>query len=141
LFEVIQKRQHGRSEAGEKLTAALIKALEDAIPGRHHDPLVPALTRKLVGDETADSLAIPRATGLTRVRLAALLGAWSFAARVLSRFHRDRPFRFASEKLHKAIMVKMGGMHGVAFDVPPEFEKRWFPEGRPPAPPAPAAQA
>jgi hypothetical protein len=28
-------------------------------------------------------------------------------------------------------MVKMGGMGGAAFDVPPEFVARWFPEGPP----------
>jgi hypothetical protein len=26
----------------------------------------------------------------------------------------------------------MGGMHGVAFDVPAEFVARWFPDGQPP---------
>jgi hypothetical protein len=39
LFEAIQRRQHGHSEAGQKLTAALLKAVEDALPGEHHDPL------------------------------------------------------------------------------------------------------
>ena len=127
LFEAIQKRQHGPSEAGRKLTAALLKSLEDALPGTHHDPLVAALTRRLVGDSTADVLAIPRARGLARARLAAVLGGWALAARVLRRFYKRRPFRFASESVHKAIMEKMGGMHGAAFDVPDEFVKRWFP--------------
>jgi len=127
LFTAIQRRQHGKSDAGQKLTAALLKALEDAIPGRTHDPMPAALTRKLVGDSTADSLGVSRATGLTGLRLAALLRMWSLTAAVLTRFYDDRPFRFASEKLHKAIMVKLGGMHGVAFDFPPEFAARWFP--------------
>jgi hypothetical protein len=131
LFLAIQRRQHGRSEAGEKLTAALLKSLEQAVPGRLHDPLPAALTRRLVGDATADSLGIQRATGMSRVRLAALLRMWAITAAVLTRFYDDRPFRFASEKLHKAIMVKMGGMHGVAFDFPPEFVARWFPERQP----------
>jgi hypothetical protein len=129
LFDAIQRRQHGASEAGQKLAAALLKSLEDALPGRGHDMLPAALTRKLVGKATADTLAITKATGLTRLRLAALLGTWALVARTLSRLHTDRPFRFASEKLHKAIMVKMGGMHGVAFEVPPEFVEHWFPGG------------
>jgi len=138
LFRAIQRRQHGRSEAGQKLTASLLKAIEDALPGTHHDPLPAALTRKLVGDDTADSLGIARATGFTRLRVAAVLATWAFAARTLRHFHRDRPFRFASEKLHKAIMIRMGGMHGVAFDFPPEFVAQWFPDselaaGGPPA--------
>ena len=138
LFEAIQRRQHGESPAGQKLTAALLKAVEDSIPGSHHDPLVATLTRRLVGDATADSLGIARASGLSRLRLAAVLGAWSLSARLLSRFYGDRPFRFASEKLHKAIMVKMGGMEGMPFEVPPEFVQRWF-GGEPPAGPVPPA--
>ena len=140
LFTVIQRRQHGQSKAGRKLTAALLKAVEDAVPGRHHDPLVATLTRRLVGDPTADALGIPRTTGLTRLRLAAVLGAWALSARLLSRFYRDRPFRFASEKLHKAVMVKMGGMQGAPFDVPPEFVQRWFGDTPPHATAPPPAR-
>jgi hypothetical protein len=138
LFNAIQHRQQGQSEAGQKLTAALIRAIEDAVPGRTHDPLPAALTRKLVGPDIADALGVERAEGFTRLRLATVLGAWSMSAHVLRHVYKDRPYRFASEKLHKAIMMKMGGMHGVAFDVPPEFVARWFPEGQPPpaAPPA-----
>jgi hypothetical protein len=131
LFSAIQRRQHGHSEAGQKLAAALLKALEDAIPGGHHDPLPAALTRKLVGDEVSNTLGIAQATGLTRLRLAALLGAWSLSASILRRVYRDRPFRFLSETLHKAVMVRMGGMDGAAFEVPPEFVAQWFPDGRP----------
>ncbi|MGH9308936.1 MAG: oxygenase MpaB family protein [Vicinamibacterales bacterium] len=128
LFSAIRRRQHGESEAGRKLTSALLKSVEDSIPGRLHDPLPAALTRKLVGDPTADALGVARATGLTRVRLAAILGTWALAAGVLRRWYSDRPFRFASEKLHKAILVRMGRMGGVPFDVPPEFVERWFPD-------------
>ena len=28
-------------------------------------------------------------------------------------------------------MVRMGGMDGAAFEVPPEFVAQWFPEGLP----------
>jgi ER-bound oxygenase mpaB/B'/Rubber oxygenase, catalytic domain len=131
LFNAIQRRQHGASEAGRKLTAALLKSLGEAVPGELHDPLPAALTRKLVGDVIADALGVERPTGLTRVRLAALLGGWALAARLLRKFYRDRPFRFASETLHKAILVRMGRMGGVPFEVPSEFVDRWFPDEKP----------
>jgi hypothetical protein len=131
LFEVIQRRQHGESTAGVKLTKALIDAVEGAIPGNHHDPLVAALTRRLVGDTTADALQIPRPTLLQQVRLDAMLDAWELSARAATRFHADVAFRLASEEIHHAIMVKMGGMGGAAFEVPPEFVARWFPDGLP----------
>jgi hypothetical protein len=130
LFDAIRKRQHGQSDAGRKLTAALLKALQDALPGEHHDPLPAALTRRLIGHETADLLGVARATGLTRLRLDLLLGTWALAAGVLQRFYKDRPFRFASEKLHKAILVRIGGMDGVPFEVPTDFVDKWFPEGQ-----------
>ena len=131
LFAVIQRRQCGSSPAGVKLTKALIGAVEDALPGDHHDPLIAVLTRRLVGDATADALEIPRPTLIQKLRLDAMLEAWEVSARVATRLHADRPFRFASEALHHAIMVKMGGMGGAAFDVPPEFVARWFPDGPP----------
>jgi hypothetical protein len=131
LFATIQRRQCGTSQAGVKLTRALIGAVEDALPGEHHDPLIAVLTRRLVGDTTADALEIPRPSLVQKIRLDAMLEAWEVAARAATRLHADRPFRFASEALHHAIMVKMGGMGGAAFDVPPEFVARWFPEGPP----------
>jgi ER-bound oxygenase mpaB/B'/Rubber oxygenase, catalytic domain len=131
LFNAIRRRQHGESDAGRKLTAALLEALRDAVPGRLHDSMPAALTRQLVGSSTADALGVPRASGLTRLRLAAILRAWALAAGLLRRLYKDRPFRFASERLHKAILVRMGRMGGVPFEVPPAFVERWFPDERP----------
>ncbi len=140
LFAAIQRRQSGQSDAGQALQKALLRALQDAIPGEHHDPLPAALTRQLVGGAIADTLGITQATGFTRLRLAGLLHAWSLSAGVLRLVYRDRPFRFLSERLHHDIMVRMGGMDGVPFEVPPEFVAQWFPEGGPlPPPSAPVA--
>ena len=138
LFEAIQRRQHGHSEAGRKLMAALLKSVEDALPGEHHDPLVAALTRKLVGDSIADTLGIGRPTRLQQLRLDVLLDTWAASARIATHLHADRLARIASERLHHAILVKMGEMGGVPFDFPEEFVKQWFPDGAPghPSPPA-----
>jgi len=135
LFEAIQLRQHGQSEAGQKLTAALLKSVEDALPGEHHDPLVAALARKLVGDSTADALGIERPSIIQKVRLDAVLDAWAVSARLATELNADKSIRIASEDLHHAIMVKMGGMAGAPFEVPEEFVKQWFPD-QPPAPKA-----
>jgi hypothetical protein len=135
LFEAIQRRQHGQSEAGQKLTAALLKSVEDALPGEHHDPLVAALARKLVGDSTADALGIERPSLIQKVRLDAVLDAWAVSARLATELNADKSIRIASEDLHHAIMVKMGGMAGAPFEVPEEFVKQWFPD-QPAAPTA-----
>ena len=135
LFEAIQRRQHGQSEAGQKLTAALLKSVEDALPGEHHDPLVAALARKLVGDSTADALGIERPSLIQKVRLDAVLDAWAVSARLATELNADKSIRIASEDLHHAIMMKMGGMAGAPFEVPEEFVKQWFPD-QPAAPTA-----
>jgi len=131
LFEAIRRRQHGQSVAGQKLTAALLQSVEDALPGDHHDPLVAALARKLVGNETADALGIVRPHPLQQLRLDVVLEAWEASARLATRLHADPGLRIASEELHHAIMIKMGGMAGAPFEVPPEFVARWFPDGAP----------
>lgn len=128
LFDAIQLRQHGQSEAGQRLTAALLKSVEDALPGDHHDPLIAALARKLVGDSTADALGIERPNLIQKVRLDAILDAWALSARLATELNADRSIRIASEDLHHAIMVKMGGMDGTPFEVPEEFVKQWFPD-------------
>jgi hypothetical protein len=128
LFQVIQRRQHGQSDAGKKLMASLLESVEDALPGDHHDPLVAALTRKLIGDATADTLAIPEPTLAQKFRLDVLLKAWAESARLATHLHADKLLRIASEELHHAIMVKMGEMDGEPFDVPEEFVQQWFPD-------------
>jgi hypothetical protein len=128
LFQAIQRRQHGQSDAGKKLMASLLESVEDALPGDHHDPLVAALTRKLVGDATADTLAIPEPTFAQTLRLEVLLKTWAESARLATHLHTDRLLRIASEELHHAIMVKMGEMDGEPFDVPEEFVQQWFPD-------------
>ena len=135
LFEAIQRRQHGQSDAGKKLMASLLESVEDALPGDHHDPLVAALTRKLVGDATADTLAIPQPTPAQKFRLDVVLKVWADSARLATRLHADKLARIASEELHHAIMIKMGEMDGEPFDVPDEFVKQWFPD-QPAAPTA-----
>jgi hypothetical protein len=138
LFDAIQHRQQGQSEAGVKLTEALIAAVQEALPGEHHDSLVAALVRRLVGDATADTLGVAPPRLLQRARLDMLLDGWAAAARAATKLHADRLARSVSEEVHHAIMIKMGGMGGAAFEVPEEFLAQWFPNGLPGSPP-PAA--
>lgn len=127
LFATIQKRQHGESEAGRKLTSALLGMLETPMP-RRLKALPAALTRVLVGNESADALGIAIAPPFDRVLLWIVLRFWAGAAAVLSRFNAKRPYRIASEFLHRRIMDRLGGLPGNApFDFPPEFIDQWFP--------------
>jgi hypothetical protein len=47
-------------------------------------------------------------------------------------FHGNRPYRFASEWLHRRLLDRMGNLPGYApFQIPPEFLDQWFPGGVP----------
>jgi hypothetical protein len=127
LFTTIQRRQHGESDAGRKLTRALLGVLEPPMP-RRLKALPAVLTRELVGNESADALGIAIAPLFDRVVLWIVLRFWAAAAAVLSRLNTKRPYRLASEFLHRRIMDRLGGLPGNApFDFPPEFIDHWFP--------------
>ena len=135
LYHAIRAHQGGASEAGRALAAALLKLLEQLLPpGLRHLPVT--LTRYLIGREAAEMLGLRQAPYRDRVQFWCLLRMWRGLVLISSRFHEERPYRFASEWLHKRLMYRMGNLPGHApFTIPPEFIERWFPEvagGSPP---------
>ena len=74
--DLYMTRHMGPSEAGVALTRQLIDLYEQVVPGTLLDPVVPALVRYLIGDTTADWLAVPRSPWDRLVTLSpVLLGA------------------------------------------------------------------
>jgi hypothetical protein len=126
LFTTIQRRQHGASQAGQNLTRALLGVLERPMPPAFRR-LPAVMTRDLVGDETADALGVPRAPLLNRAMLWTALKAWAGIAMVLSRLYVKRPYRLASEFIHRRLMLAIGQLPGGGFNFPPEFVNQWFP--------------
>jgi uncharacterized protein (DUF2236 family) len=61
LEKLIQQRHYGATAEGQSLTQALLKLLEHITPGNIFDGMPVALMRHLMGDETADLLAVPKA--------------------------------------------------------------------------------
>ena len=127
LYDAIRAHQAGPSTAGQSLTAALMNLLEGLMPpGTRHLPVI--LTRYLVGTEAAAMLGLRQAPYLDRVEFWFMLRAWRGVVAASARFHEDRPYRFASEWLHRRLMDRMGKLPGHApFTIPPEFIQRWFP--------------
>jgi hypothetical protein len=138
LYEAIRAHQAGPSTAGRALTAALMNLLEDLMPpGTRHLPVI--LTRYLVGSETAAMIGLRQAPYLDRIQFWCMLRGWQGIVAVAGLFHQDRPYRFASEWLHKRVMDRMGNLPGHApFQIPSEFIQQWFPTqttgNTPPAP-------
>ena len=127
LYRAIREHQGGASEAGRALAAALLNLLEQLLPpGARHLPVT--LTRYLIGTEAAEMLGLRTAPYRDRIQFWCLLRMWRGVVMVSSWFHEDRPYRFASEWLHRRLLYRMGNLPGHApFTIPPEFIERWFP--------------
>jgi hypothetical protein len=131
LYDAIREHQAGASPAGQALTAALMNLLEQLMPaGSRHLPVI--LTRYLVGTDTAEILGLRQAPYRDRARFWFMLRMWRGIVRVAGLFRNDRPYRHASEWLHRRLMNRMGKLPGHApFQIPPEFLARWFPDPEP----------
>jgi hypothetical protein len=60
LQKLIQQRQYGATSEGQALTRALLELLEHITPGNVFDGMPATLMRHLVGDSTAELLAVPQ---------------------------------------------------------------------------------
>jgi hypothetical protein len=131
LYDAIRDHQAGASDAGRALTNSLMNLLEQLLPpGSRHVPVL--LTRYLIGSDTAAMLGLRQAPLLDRVQLWCILRVWRVSVMVAGWFHGNRPYRFASEWLHRRLLDRMGNLPGYApFQIPPEFLDQWFPGGVP----------
>jgi hypothetical protein len=113
LFDTIKARQHGPNEDGRKLTAALIDGLlaptfSKILPigGR---TLPPVLIRKLIGDESADVLGVPRPNVATNLGGRIAVSAWRRAARRRYLLYRFAPNRRLAQWFKERLLRKLGG--------------------------------
>lgn len=136
LFDAIRAHQAGASAAGATLTKALMDLLAQLMPPtQKHLPTV--LTRDLIGNEAADMLGIARPPGWAAFQGWCVLRLWAVFVAIGAALHVSRPYRLASEWLHKHLLDRMGHLPGHApFQIPPEFIAAWFPESKVATPPA-----
>jgi hypothetical protein len=127
LFTAIRHRQAGASEAGQALMAALLGLLDAPLP-RALRGMPAALTRDLVGYETAEMLGVAAPPLRERLWFELMLMLWRGGVALASRLYGNRAYRFSSELLHRTIMLRIGRLpeHG-SFEIPPEFADHWFP--------------
>ncbi len=134
LYDAIMRRQAAASQAGQQLQSALTKLLVDLMPPALKTVPV-ELTRTLIGDDHSTLLGITPSPARDRFLIAATLLLWRTTVRVASLLHAMRPYRLASERVHKILLDRMGNLPGHApFNIPPEFIAQWYPER-----PAPSA--
>lgn len=110
LFRTIKERQQGATPEGQGMTAALVGFVESLFP-RLLRPVPRLLMRELLGDPTADLLAIPPAGGLQRVVQRLLVGAWRLVDREIGKVDVSHPrLHHLSERLHLELLKKWGAM-------------------------------
>ena len=111
LYDAIREHQAGASKAGQALTTALMNLLEQMVPpGRgiclsFSLAIWLAATRRRCSDYGRRRIAIACSSG-------ACSGVWRAIVRISGMFHQDRPYRFASEWLHRRLMDRMGNLPG-----------------------------
>ena len=108
LFRIIKARQAGANEGARSMQAALIEMLENLIPGPLKD-LPTAMTRHLIGDETAALLGVDTSDTHRHSLVLAALMAWKEVdARLSKAYSGHEGFRFACEFLNNVMLRHLG---------------------------------
>jgi hypothetical protein len=125
LADAIRLRQYGRSDAGIRMTSALLEFLYEITPADLDRKLYPALIRHLITDEVADMLDVPKSSLVDDLgRLTRLLD-W-FLAHVLRQPDRvPRIAREASKALLKEMLLYQHRGERPPFAIPDHLAKRW----------------
>jgi hypothetical protein len=107
--ELIRERQCAPSRDGRELTRALVVSVQETMPRRIADGVIPATVRWYVGDDTADALEVGR-NGWTRVLrgpLALLSDVAHPDQRGLARLGPGP--RALVVRAHRRVMTRIGG--------------------------------
>jgi len=106
LYEAIKKRVAGPSVEGASLTAAVLDFAENNITLSHFKTAPRALTRFLVGDETADMLGLPQPTAHQKWDQA----RWAFELSTIVHLREKRFDRFGwMRELAAKLFALIGG--------------------------------
>jgi hypothetical protein len=134
LCRKVQQRHYAPSEDGRVLTAALIRMMQDVVPGPVDDPLVPALMRHMLAGEdldVADMLGIPAVGGLYGEAAEALMGSLRRIYEEVDGGVVDQTpqlkgmiCRFARTFLHSMLSFHRGPER-LRFTLPPSLAAKW----------------
>ncbi len=126
LWTLIQQRQFKASPEGKALTQALLKLVEHVTPGNVFDGMPAALMRHLVGDATADLLAVPKADW-TRMLMGPLqvLGWVSDTIVDLRGAQTARMVGMFGRRLVEGLVWVNRGPERVPFRIPTTLRESW----------------
>lgn len=116
LFDTIKGRQQGPNDSGRTLTASLIEGLLDPefskVIRRAASGVAALVTRKLIGDESADVLGVARPDATARQECKKILADWRDGVVLRNFLYRFPPIRWVAEAIERRALLKMGGIHG-----------------------------
>lgn len=129
LTHAIRRRHHRASAEGQAMTRALMELHADLIPGTAFDGVMPAVTRFLVGEATADMVALPRSVWDVWVRdksrLINLMDTLDRQAGVMADL---------VDHLGRALLTRqaiaLNGYERASFDIPTQLQAAWHLEAR-----------
>lgn len=134
LCRQVQRRHYGPSKEGQVLTAALIRMMQEVVPGPVDDPLVPAMMRHMLAGEemdVADLLGVPVIGGVYGEVAAALMSSLSRIYRGVDGAVVDQSpqlkgliGKFARTFLH-ALLSFHRGPERLRFTLPPSLAEKW----------------
>jgi hypothetical protein len=132
LVDSIGRRQFVASFEGQELTHALLDLLDELTPLHRFDDTIPPLVRHLIGEQTADLLAVPKSDVADDLGRLTRIANWFFV-HVLGRIERDLPrYRvmselarpFGRELLDSLFRFERGGVRA-PFDIPDHLARSW----------------
>ena len=130
LADTIFQRVFRASPEGQMMTRALIELLEHIIPGNLFDGISVTLIRHLVGDETAELLAVPKADWTrTLVKPIQLLG-WVMDEGDEANVVNEKLSELFGRKLLEGIVWVSRGDERPPFRIPDQLRESWNVRGR-----------
>jgi len=125
LADLVRLRHYSASDAGKRMTAALLELLYEITPGDHVDRRIyPALIRHFITDGIADLLEVPRSSLVDDVGRLVRILEW-FLTRVLGRPDRlARLARPASREMLKGMLLWQRGSRP-PFAIPDRLAEKW----------------
>jgi hypothetical protein len=124
LTEAIAKRHHGPSPEGVEMTQALLEMHKQLIPGEAFDGVVPALMRRLVGDQIADWMEVPRTRWEVIVRNSTQVGRMMDAIQRKSSVLRHVVNQLGMTMLTRQAL-SLTGYERAAFEIPMQLRNAW----------------
>ena len=130
LSALIKRRQHGPSADGVRMTKAILEMFADLIPGTLFDGVVPAVIRRLVGEQVADWMEVPHTHWESFITqhdktIIRALDVLDHKAGVLA----DSIDRLGLAFLSRTAIAATG-YERVGFDIPDELRTAWQKNGK-----------